>query len=202
MAKMNKKCGKCRTLKAFDEYSKDRSKEDGLCTVCKQCRVEYRKKYYAANRSIALEYNKKWENENRQRVRERHKKWREENRSRHLASRNAYHDQKYHKDEKYRMSHVARSFLTRTLKALGKEKDFVTFNKIGYTANDLVARIEMNFQPGMSWSNYGEWEIDHRVPISRMIRNGERRINVLNCLANLKPEWMEYNRAKGNRWIG
>lgn len=92
--------------------------------------------------------------------------------------------------------------LRRVLSATNRPKDFVTFERIGYTAEELRQRIEMNFKPGMSWDNAGEWEIDHRVPIAVMVNKGETRPEVINCLANLVPLWKEENRSKGARYVG
>src|SRR3546814_16235163 len=35
---------------------------------------------------------------------------------------------------------------------------------VGYTVDDLMAHIERQFLPGMSWDYRGEWHIDHIRP--------------------------------------
>lgn len=37
---------------------------------------------------------------------------------------------------------------------------------IGTSVEHLKQHLESQFQPGMSWENYGEWHIDHIVPCS------------------------------------
>src|SRR3546814_3594325 len=32
---------------------------------------------------------------------------------------------------------------------------------VGYTVADLIAHLERQFLPGMSWDNRGEWHIEH-----------------------------------------
>src|SRR3546814_15684157 len=36
---------------------------------------------------------------------------------------------------------------------------------VGYTVADLMAHLERQFLPGMSWDNRGEWHIDHIRPL-------------------------------------
>lgn len=73
---------------------------------------------------------------------------------------------------------------------------------LGYTPERMAQRIECQFTNGMSWDNYGEWHIDHKIPISRFIERGETRPHIVNALSNLQPMWASDNLSKGNRWIG
>ena len=72
---------------------------------------------------------------------------------------------------------------------------------IGYTSDELRERIQSQFQPGMTWSNRGEWEIDHRKPISAFIAEGVTDLMVINALDNLQPLWKEENAIKGSKYI-
>lgn len=71
----------------------------------------------------------------------------------------------------------------------------------GYDVNDLMAHLESQFLPGMTWENYGEWEIDHIVP--RVAHNFETPadIDFHRCwaLSNLQPLWAADNRRKNDR---
>lgn len=43
----------------------------------------------------------------------------------------------------------------------------VRLKSFGYTCEELIEHLEKQFQPGMSWQNYGSaWQIDHIVPVS------------------------------------
>lgn len=68
---------------------------------------------------------------------------------------------------------------------------------IGYTRDDLRAHIESLFKEGMSWSNYGEWHIDHIKPISAFLDEGETCPKIINALENLQPLWASENLSKG-----
>lgn len=52
----------------------------------------------------------------------------------------------------------------------------------------------------MNWENYGEWHLDHIIPISyaKTIED----IYKLNHYTNLQPLWASENLSKGNRYIG
>ena len=53
----------------------------------------------------------------------------------------------------------------------------------------------MQFTEGMTWDNYGEWQIDHIVPLS----SGEtlEELIALNHYTNLQPLWADENNRKG-----
>ena len=51
----------------------------------------------------------------------------------------------------------------------------------------------------MSWDNYGQWEIDHRIPISSFDLTNEAEIKECWALSNLQPIWKIENRLKSNK---
>jgi hypothetical protein len=51
----------------------------------------------------------------------------------------------------------------------------------------------------MSWDNYGEWHIDHIIPIS--VGKNKEEIEGLNHYLNLRPLWAEENLKKSNKII-
>lgn len=99
-------------------------------------------------------------------------------------------------------SHKAISFIRQSLRRVlqGQEKSGRSEDVCGYTRRELVDRIELNFEPGMTWDNYGEWHIDHTIPISRFISKGEFRPHIVNALCNLRPMWSFQNLSKGAAW--
>ncbi|WP_159457659.1 hypothetical protein [Xaviernesmea oryzae] len=69
---------------------------------------------------------------------------------------------------------------------------------VGYTLEDLVRHIERQFLPGMSWSNMGEWHIDHIVPKSSFLYEDDEDPDFKACwaLTNLRPLWADANQKK------
>lgn len=75
---------------------------------------------------------------------------------------------------------------------------------VGYTRADLVAHLEQRFLAGMTWENYGEWEIDHirpRVSFA-FVAAEDQQFKECWALNNLQPLWMPENRRKHARWNG
>lgn len=193
-------CATCSIEMPAECFHADRTKKSGVSSRCKPCVKSYRRAYYAAHAEKAKADSLAYYFSDPKAHREKGDAWKEKNRERHLAYRSRAFKNRYRVDALFALNCRIRSMLKRTLASLGKPKDFATFQKIGYTAEMLRARIEMNFLKGMNWANAGEWEIDHRVPISRMLAKGETRPEVINCLANLKPLWVADNRSKGARY--
>jgi hypothetical protein len=69
---------------------------------------------------------------------------------------------------------------------------------LGYTVAELVAHIERQFLPGMSWEEAAEWHIDHIVPLSLFnIREyGDVEFKAAWGLPNLRPMWAIANLSK------
>ena len=53
----------------------------------------------------------------------------------------------------------------------------------------------------MSWDNYGEWEIDHRIPLKYEDPDMDEVIKRLHW-TNTQPLWKKDNMKKGNKYIG
>ena len=96
------------------------------------------------------------------------------------------------------LSMIVRSQVYRALK---KNKELSSKEYIGCDTYTLKTHIEEQFKDGMNWDNYGEWHIDHIIPIKYEKPTLEEVIERLNYL-NLQPLWASENIAKGNRFIG
>lgn len=95
---------------------------------------------------------------------------------------------------------LAKRTIRRCLKRTGAVKNAGSFFLLGYTPKQLQDRIEGLFQPGMSWENYGEWEVDHIRAIATFPL--DTPLSVINALSNLQPLWKEDNRRKRDHgWI-
>ncbi len=69
---------------------------------------------------------------------------------------------------------------------------------VGYTFNDLKKHFEKQFTEGMSWENYGEWHIDHIIPVKVFNFDKPEHLDFKRCwaLKNLRPLWAKDNILK------
>ena len=162
----------------------------------KEYRSQYNHEWHLKNRGRRLEYHSAWYRDNKRHKLEYDRRWREENRERRNANQRRYTKQRRREDHRYAMMRRVRGMLERLVYNHGISKESDTCQTLGYTADDLIRHLEKQFTKGMDWGNYGEWHIDHIVPVSEHIRNGETDPAVINCLTNLRPMWASENIRK------
>ena len=158
----------------------------------------YHRRLYLSNREERVNKAKirYWEDP------EKYRSWYRSHAKRNRSYINKRCRERYREDASFRVRESVRGFLNRTLRASGDRKTSSTYDILGYTVEGLTLRIGFQMKPGMSWDNYGEWHIDHKIPISRFVNKGETRPHIINALSNLQPMWAEENMRKGARWIG
>lgn len=71
---------------------------------------------------------------------------------------------------------------------------------IGCKQEELLSYLESKFIEGMTWDNYGEWHIDHIIPLS--IAKTEDELYKLCHYTNLQPLWAIDNIKKGGSHYG
>jgi hypothetical protein len=75
------------------------------------------------------------------------------------------------------------------------------FDILKYTPEELISHLEKQFTDSMTWENYGEWHVDHRIPISSFNFESVDDDSFIKCwcLDNLQPMWGVENIKKSNR---
>lgn len=145
----------------------------------------YKKNYYMENKQRFYENGVIWQRENREKI---NKKSRERSKER------------YREDHNYKLSCIARNILRRAMDyGVEKEQDVIT--SLGYTPKELSDAISSKFLDGMSWENHGEWHIDHKTPIVKIISEGIFDPKIINCLDNLIPMWSFDNMSKNGKTL-
>lgn len=99
---------------------------------------------------------------------------------------------------------ISAHFSTLIHRALGKAKagrSWKTF--VDYSLEELMAHLERQFLPGMTWKNKGDWHIDHIMPRSSFEYSSPDDPEFKKCwsLSNLQPLWAVDNIRK-NAKIG
>lgn len=97
--------------------------------------------------------------------------------------------------------HLINIVRSRVRSALQTNKSKKTIEYLGCTIEHFREHITKQFREGMSWDNYGEWEIDHIIPL---MYNNPTTGEIAERLhwSNTQPLWAEENASKGNRYIG
>ncbi len=80
-------------------------------------------------------------------------------------------------------------------------------SSIEYLGIDICSykkHIEAQFKEEMSWDNYGDWHIDHIIPLMYCDPKPPTLEEVVKRLhyMNTQPLWAEDNMSKGNRFVG
>jgi hypothetical protein len=69
-----------------------------------------------------------------------------------------------------------------------------------YTCAELMSHLQSKFVVGMSWENYGDWEIDHIRPCASFDMEDPAQFAQCWSLENLQPLWGDENRKKGAKY--
>jgi hypothetical protein len=71
---------------------------------------------------------------------------------------------------------------------------------VGYTVEDLMKHLGSRFQDGMTLNNFGEWEIDHVLPVVyfNFVSTEDPEFKECWSLENLQPLWAKDNRQKNS----
>lgn len=171
--------------KAWKENNRERTRQTNraLYIRTQEYRRAHYREYYQENKEHICQKNDKWKKDHPERVRELQR----------------ITGQRIRSTVYGRLNAAMGSEIWRVLKRAKQGKKWQIL--VGYTTLDLKSHLEKLFQPGMTWDNYGEWEIDHVIPKSRLKYNSPEDANFRICwgLKNLQPLWKPHNRRKYNR---
>jgi hypothetical protein len=184
------------------------------------------KSYYERNKKIVLERRKEYVERNRDVVKERQARFRERNRERlrhenrgyqallkaegrqydwrranpeRARERHREYCKEWLRSGKRRACHAVAVLMGRALR--GSKDGYSWESLVGYTRLDLVRHLERQFVNGMSWDNYGDWHIDHILPVAmfEFESSDDDAFKACWALTNLRPLWGIANMSKGGR---
>ena len=71
-------------------------------------------------------------------------------------------------------------------------------NLVGYSLKELMLHLERQFLEGMTFENYGDWEVEHILPLAMWNFDGPSHPDFKFAwgLPNIRPWWAEDNNAK------
>jgi hypothetical protein len=153
------------------------------------------------NKEYLSQKHKKWSEINRSHLKEYHQKWREKNIDKHRETKRDYERNRKSNDPIYRLISNFKSAMSTVLKESNVNKYGHYFDILGYTPEELINHLEKQFTEGMTWDNYGEFHVDHKLPISSFNIKEIGDDEFMKCwsLDNLQPMWGEENIRKSNK---
>jgi len=159
------------------------------------------KKYRQKNKEYFDKYTKNWYEENKEHRKEYLKKYREKNIDKIRKVKRDYERNRKHNDPTYKLIANFRTAIYTVLKENNMDKYGHYFDILRYSPEELVVHLENQFTEGMEWDNYGEWHVDHRLPITSFKFKEVGDNEFMRCweLNNLQPMWGDENISKSNK---
>jgi hypothetical protein len=155
--------------------------------------------YYKNNKERIRVMKKAYRNKNKDKISIKFKQWAEENKETYLSKRRAKNKLRLQSDPKYKLN---KNFSEGIRASLVSGKEGRRWESlVGYSLIDLKNNIENKFLEGMTWENYGQWHIDHKIPISAFNYKTYTDYDFKRCwsLYNLQPLWAKDNMCKGTK---
>jgi len=87
-------------------------------------------------------------------------------------------------------------------KQRGASKTGKTVEMLGCSIQEFRAHLTAQFKDGMSWENYGEWEIDHIKPCRAFDLRDPEQQKLCFHYSNLQPMWADENKRKSDKVNG
>jgi len=174
-------------------YDKLIEKERNYQQINKEKESIRKKKYREENYEKCLKSIQNYKKLNKEKLREKSRNYYQNNKDK----RRIYETEKRKNDSLYRITNSIRSRINIFVKSKKINKSNKTFEIIGMVPIELKKYLGNLFTEGMTWENYGEWHIDHIIPLSSA--NTEQEIYELCKYTNLQPLWAKDNLKKSNK---
>jgi len=124
----------------------------------------------------------------------RSKKYYEEHKEEMIQACKENHKKRVKKDISYKILHYLRARIYNSIRYNYKSSH--TLELLGCSIEFLKLHLENQFKEGMSWSNYGEWHIDHIRPCASFDMSISEQQKLCFNYNNLQPLWAEENLHK------
>ncbi len=200
-------CSRCKLDKDISEFNKNPDRKCGIKPECKDCRKLVVDEYRRKNREKLNEKNRLY----RLKVKDPNyvsvpkvlltEEEKKKRRSEYVVK---YISERSKSDPLFKLKLNIRKSISSNVILYLKNNNLDTVKKgstesiLGISYNEFKTYIEEQFIDGMSWDNYGEWQFDHKTPISWA--NTEDEVYKLNHYTNFQPLWSIENQIKGSRY--
>jgi hypothetical protein len=159
------------------------------------------KKWREKNKERVNKYVKTWNSQNKNHRKEYLKEYREKNIDKIRKTKRDYEKNRKHNDPIYKLIANFRTAIWTVLKENNMDKYGHYFDILKYSPEELFVHLENQFTESMEWDNYGEWHVDHRLPITSFNFREVGDDEFMRCweLNNLQPMWGSENIIKSNK---
>lgn len=186
-----KRCSKCGCVKPLELFHRELSTEDGRARWCKECKREHRientEAYRAAGRRCY------WKDPAKAIAGCRKSQIKYADRVRKTST--AYCRKRRQTDPAYRLANTWRSRIGQAIR--NYEKSDSSENLLGCSWDQFLGHLELRFEPGMCWDNYGQWHVDHIRPLARFDLSKPEEQRAALHWSNHQPLWAKDNLSKG-----
>lgn len=104
------------------------------------------------------------------------------------------------KSPSFRVACRQRQSISKAVRQSGAVKAGRAVHLLGCSFVQFKEHLEERFLPGMSWDNYGKWQIDHIRPLASFDLTDPEQQAVAFHFSNQQPLWALQNRLKSDRW--
>lgn len=157
----------------------------------------YSKKYYANNKTKCQTYQKTYYQAHKVEMKQYRHNYYLANKQTLIHKQKIYWGKRMKNDGLFHIKHGIRDNIRKAVKNRTNYscfKDKTTEQILGCSIQDFITYIEQLFQPNMSWDNYGEWHLDHIVPLASA--SSKEEVYRLCHYTNYQPLWAHDNLVK------
>lgn len=105
-----------------------------------------------------------------------------------------------------KLTHCLAAHVRRALKCSIKNAGLTHDTLLGCSAAEFLQHIQVQWKPGMSWSNWGrgrgKWHLDHIFPVSKFDFDKPEHASACFNYRNYQPLWQDENIRKHNKTSG
>jgi hypothetical protein len=180
-------CSQCNLDKNLTEFNVSSRNKTGYRCECRECQ----KKIYSTKSDYYKQKRKERYKKNSNKELDQNKKYYIQNKEKIIKQKS----EKIKNNINLRIISNLRSRISLFVKTKKIHKDNQMKVILGIDLEMFKKHIENQFQPNMSWENYGKWHIDHIIPLNSV--KSENDLYRLCHYTNLQPLWAHDNLSKG-----
>lgn len=190
---MSKTCTQCKEIRPIAAFYRRKDTSDGLAYECISCFRGRVKKWQKLNSKKFRKQQAGYKADNKITLNKQQAKYRRLNRA-NITS------QQLHRRRTDPQTHLAYILRNRLYQATrNDQKAGSAVRDLGCSIDYLKQHLELQFQEGMTWENYGLWHIDHKKPLASFDLTDREQFLEACHYTNLQPLWAIENLSKGSK---